>query len=228
MDIRIVSLNVGRPATFVYKGKDVPTGIFKSPAAEGPIALTTLNFEGDGQADLVHHGGPDKAVCVYSYEHYPYWERDLGRELAYGAFGENLTVLGMTEDAVCIGDIYAIGDVRLQVSQPRQPCHKLAKMYDVPDLPIRVQNTGFTGFYFRVLVPGLFDRSLPLTLERRHPAGLTVAFANEIKHHRKDDLDGVRALLAVDALSTNWRVSFEKRLEGAEPSTEERLNGTAP
>ncbi|MEF3302877.1 MOSC domain-containing protein [Paenibacillus sp. GYB003] len=228
MTIEIVSLNVGKPQTFAYKGTDVATGIFKNPAPEGPVRLTALNFDGDGQADLVHHGGPDKAVCVYPYEHYSYWERELGRKLEFGAFGENLTVLGMTESRVCIGDIYASGDVRLQVTQPRQPCHKLAKKYDVPDLALRVQQTGYTGFYFRVLTPGLFDRTLGLTLERRHPAGLTVEFANTIKHHDKSNLEGVRALLAVEELSANWRASFQKRLDGDEPSSEERLNGTKP
>lgn len=225
MSIRIVSLNVGKPQTFSYKGSDVSTGIFKKPIVEGRIALTALNFEGDGQADPVHHGGPDKAICVYSYEHYPYWERELNRKLEHGAFGENLTVLGMTETEVCVGDIYSIGSIRLQVTQPRQPCHKLAKKFDLPDLPLRVQNTGYTGFYFRVLTPGLFDRTLPLTLTQRHPRGITVDFANTIKHHDKQNVDGVHALLAVNELSGSWRASLEKRLEGNEPSAEERLKG---
>ena len=225
MDIRIVSLNVGKPQSFVYKGADVQTGIFKQPAKQGPVLLTATNFAGDGQADLVHHGGPDKAVCVYPFEHYAYWEREWNRTLDYGAFGENLTVLGMTEDRVCIGDIYASGEVRLQVTQPRQPCHKLAKKYDIPDLAVRVQNTGYTGFYCRVLTPGPFDRTVPLTLERRHPLGVTVQYANTIKHHDKHNLEGVAALLAVEELSGSWRASFEKRIAGSEPSSDERLNG---
>ncbi|RKN82123.1 MOSC domain-containing protein [Paenibacillus ginsengarvi] len=226
LNIDIVSLNVGKPQTYVFQGKEVPTGIFKNPAPEGPVPLSAYNFAGDGQADLVHHGGLDKAVCVYSYEHYPYWEKQLGRKLAYGAFGENLTVRGLTEDAVCIGDIYAIGEVRLQVTQPRQPCFKLAKKYDVPDLPLLVQQTGYTGFYFRVLTPGLFDRTRPMRLERRHPAGLTVEYANTIKHHDKENREGIEALLAVEELSGNWRASFIKRIAGNEPSSDERLKGS--
>ncbi|TNJ62727.1 MOSC domain-containing protein [Paenibacillus hemerocallicola] len=226
VSISIVSLNVGKPQSFIYKGKEVPTGIFKKPADDGPIALTALNFEGDGQADPVNHGGLDKAICVYPYEHYSYWEKELGRKLDFGAFGENLTVLGLTEDRVCIGDIYAVGDVRLQVTQPRQPCHKLAKKYDLPELPVLVQNTGYTGFYLRVLAPGLFDRTLPLTLAERHPHGITVAYANQIKHHDKQNIEGIRAILAVRELSESWRASFEKRLSGNEPSADERLNGT--
>ncbi|MDF2715278.1 MAG: hypothetical protein K0R28_2203 [Paenibacillus sp.] len=202
MSISIVSLNVGKPQSFIYKGKEVPTGIFKKPADDGPIVLTVLNFAGDGQADPVNHGGLDKAICVYPYEHYPYWEKELGRKLDFGAFG------------------------RLQVTQPRQPCHKLAKKYDLPELPALVQNTGYTGFYLRVLVPGLFDRALPLTLAERHPHGITVAYANRIKHHDKHNIEGIRAILAVGELSESWRASFEKRLSGNEPSADERLNGT--
>lgn len=225
MDIQIVSLNVGKPRTIVSSDGELTTGIYKSPAPEGPIRLTELNFEGDGQADLVHHGGADKAICVYAMEHYPYWERELGLRLAPGAFGENLTVLGMTENNVCIGDIYAIGDIRLQVTQPRQPCYKLAKKYDLKEMPLRVQNTGFTGFYLRVLQPGMFDCSQPFTLWRRHPAGITVDFANRIKHHDKQNLDAVRTLLAVPELSANWRALLEKRLAGDEPSADFRLQG---
>lgn len=220
MEIRIVSLNVGKPQSYAYKGTDVSTAIFKRPASAGPVELTALNFAGDGQADLVHHGGPDKAVCVYPYEHYAHWERELGRKLEYGAFGENLTVLGLTEERVRIGDIYAIGGVRLQVSQPRQPCHKLAKKFDAPELPLLVQQTGFTGFYFRVLTPGSFDRTLPLTLERAHPHAVTVAFANTIKYRDKTDIRGIRALLAVEALSESWRASLQSRLAAVETSPE--------
>lgn len=225
MDIRIVSLNVGKPQSVEFQGGTIETGIYKSPCQARAVPLTTLNFEGDGQADLVNHGGPDKAVCVYPYEHYDFWEREWGRRPEPGAFGENLTVLGMTEDLVCIGDIFAIGDVRLQISQPRQPCFKLGKKHGMPQLPLHVQNTGFTGYYFRVLRPGLFDLSLPMTLYERHPAGLTVAYANRIMHHDKGDIAGIRRLLAVPELSASWRATFEKRLAGNEPSSEKRLQG---
>ncbi|MDF2723813.1 MAG: YflK [Paenibacillus sp.] len=215
--MRVVSLNVGKPQPMHYEGGVIETGIGKEPAAAGLVALTATQLEGDGQADRINHGGPDKAVCVYAFEHYSYWERELHRKLAYGAFGENLTVLGLTEDQVCIGDIYSIGDVVLQVSQPRQPCHKLAKKYNLPDLPARVQQTGYTGFYFRVLQTGMLDRSLPFVLEQRHPLGITIDFANDVKYRDKRNRTAIQAMLANEALSESWRVSFQNRLTEDKP-----------
>lgn len=148
--IKILSLNVGMPKQIQFNQKDVSTGIFKS-ATDEYLYLSYLNFEGDGQGDLVHHGGKEKAVCVYPYEHYPFWENELRRPLDYGAFGENLTIKGLLESDVCIGDVFKLGKAIVQVSQPRQPCYKLSIKYGVPDMPLKVQQTGYTGFYFRVL-----------------------------------------------------------------------------
>lgn len=214
MKIEIVSLNVGMPAILRHEKIELMSGIMKTSVGDGPLPLSELGFQGDGQADLVHHGGPDKAVCVYSYEHYPYWEQELNSPLDYGAFGENLTVLGLTEDRVCIGDVYAIGDIRVQVSQPRQPCHKLAKRYNRPDLALLVQQAGFTGFYFRVLVPGVFDCKQPLTLVERNPAEVTVVEANHTYYIDKHNLAGIHRLLGVQELSSSWRSSLEQRLLG--------------
>lgn len=224
MNITIVSINIGKPTTMSFKESELFTGIFKSPTKE-PLYLSRLNFDGDGQADLVHHGGKDKAVCVYSYEHYPYWERNLNRPLVQGAFGENLTVTGMLENDVCIGDIYHLDEAIVQVSQPRQPCHKLAKKYDTVDLPIRVQNTGYTGFYFRVLKEGKVSQTNGIILLERHPKEISVAFANQIMHHEKDNVDGIFRLLEVEELSQNWRTTFEKRLAGKAIDTKNRLEG---
>ncbi|GIM46026.1 MOSC domain-containing protein [Collibacillus ludicampi] len=171
-----------------------------------------MNLDGDGQADLVYHGGKDKAVCVYSYDHYPYWERVLKRKLAYAAFGENLTVKGIKEEEICIGDIFQFGEAIVQVSQPRQPCHKLAKKHNMKDLPLLVQKTGFTGFYFRVLREGWVAQDRGLRLLHRHPLGITVAFANQIMHHDKKNLKGIEQILAVKELSESWRNTFLKRL----------------
>lgn len=165
---KIVSINVAKPKTVLYKGKEVSTGIFKKPV-EHPVYLSFLNFEGDGQANLVHHGGKDKAVCAYSYEHYSYWEKKLGRSLEYGSFGENLTMIGMVEEEVCIGDIFQLGEALVQVSQPRQPCYKLSIKLSVQDLPNQIQNTGFTGFYCRVLQEGWVEKNSPVRLISRHP-----------------------------------------------------------
>lgn len=220
----IISINVGKPVQVQFNKKEVSTGIFKTPSDE-PLFLSWLNFDGDGQADLVHHGGREKAVCVYPYEHYPYWERELDRALGYSAFGENLTTRGLLETEVCIGDIFQLGEAIVQVSQPRQPCFKLSVKYGAPDMPLKVQETGYTGFYFRVLQEGLVSKADGLIRTRRHPQGITVYYANRIMHREKDNLEGVRKILQVEELSANWRKTFLKRLEGSETDPKERLTG---
>lgn len=211
----VIGLQIGRPETFRYRDQEISTGIFKRPV-QGRIRLTKLNFEGDGQADLENHGGLDKAVCVYCAEHYAYWERKFGRKLAPAAFGENLTVSGLTEEDVCVGDIYQIGDALLQVSQPRQPCHKLAKKHDMPELPLLVQQTGYTGFYFRVMKEGAIASGDEIRLTQRHPLRVTLAFANRVMHTDKRDAEGIKRVLAVDELSESWRQTLTKRLAGIE------------
>ncbi|MNJ42647.1 6-N-hydroxylaminopurine resistance protein [compost metagenome] len=220
----IISINVGKPVQVQFNKKEVSTGIFKTPSDE-PLFLSWLNFDGDGQADLVHHGGREKAVCVYPYEHYPYWERELDQALGYSAFGENLTTRGLLETEVCIGDIFQLGEAIVQVSQPRQPCFKLSVKYGAPDMPLKVQKTGYTGFYFRVLQEGLVSKSAGLIRTHRHPLGITVSYANRIMHEEKDNLDGVRKILEVEELSENWRKTFLKRLAGTATDTKERLTG---
>lgn len=222
----IMSLNVGLPAPLKHKEKEVSSGIDKRPVP-GQVWLTRLHFEGDGQADLVHHGGVEKAVCVYPHEHYPFWEKELDRTLDWGAFGENLTTEGLTEQSVCIGDVYRMGEALVQVSQPRQPCYKLSVKYGQPELPLMVQETGFTGFYFRVLEEGHVGAGDRLELVRRHPEGITVSYANRIMHQEKDNREAIRRILSVEPLSANWRATFEKRLTGQSTDTKERLTGQA-
>ena len=220
----IVSLNIGKPIDVSFPSKAIATGIFKTPVDE-PLFLSSIKFTGDGQADLVHHGGKDKAVCVYPFEHYPYWENELGRTLDPGAFGENLTIRGLVETDICIGDIFKLGDALVQISQPRQPCYKLSLRYDSPDMPLKVQDTGYTGFYFRVLEEGMVSKSSRLTKISSHPKAITVAYANQLMHHRKDDLEGMKRILEVEELSESWRSTFLKRLEGNEGDSRERLSG---
>lgn len=220
----VSGLQVGHPVTHRYKDQDLFTGIFKRPA-QGRIRLDKLNFAGDSQADLEHHGGPDKAVCVYCAEHYPYWQRELKLDLPPAAFGENLTVTGLTEDDVCIGDVYQIGEAVVQVSQPRQPCHKLAKKYDIPELPLLVQSTGYTGYYFRVLQEGTVAAGDDIRLVQKHSRQITVSYANRIMHHGKRNAEGIRQLLELPELSESWRKTLTKRLEGIEVDSSARLDG---
>ncbi|WP_091223916.1 MOSC domain-containing protein [Paenibacillus sp. BC26] len=213
------------PTLMRYNQRDIATGIFKTPVYE-PLELHSEHFEGDGQADLKHHGGVDKAVCVYGYEHYPFWEQELGQPLSFGAFGENLTIAGLLEPEVCIGDIFQLGNAIVQVSQPRQPCFKLAARYQSPEMPLKVQETGFTGFYLRVLQPGKVDFEDTLTLLHPHPQAISVAFANRVMHHDKNHLDGIEKLLSINELSASWRSTFEKRRLGATIDSSERLLGS--
>lgn len=222
--IEILSLNVGMPREVQFKQKDVSTGIFKT-ATDKALYLSYLNFEGDGQGDLVHHGGKEKAVCVYPYEHYPFWENELKRPLEYGALGENLTIRGLLETDVCIGDVFELGKAIVQVSQPRQPCYKLTIRHGVPDMLLKVQQTGYTGFYFRVLAEGVVSKDDGLSLLHRHPKEITVSFANQIMHREKDNIEGIKQILEVEELSLNWRNTFLKRLAGTETDSRERLTG---
>ncbi|MBP1977398.1 MOSC domain-containing protein [Cohnella thailandensis] len=221
----IESVNAGLPMETEYGGRTVLTGIRKRPAS-GPLRLTKLGFEGDGQADLAHHGGADKAVCVYPYEHYPYWQAKLGMPMAFGAFGENATMSGWTEEQVRIGDILRLGGAVVQVSQPRQPCFKLSVRYGIAELPLWVQQSGFTGYYFRVIEEGVVAAGDPALLLEPHPLGITVGEANRIMHEDKKDEAGIRRLLSVEALSDSWRATMGKRLAGKDAAdARDRLEG---
>lgn len=210
----LLSVNVGLPREVSYRARTYPTAIYKDPVA-GRVPVTRLNIEGDGQGNLKSHGGPDMAVYVYSHDHYAFWADDLGLRpdaLAAGAFGENLTVTGMADDEVSIGDIFAIGSARFQVTEPRTPCHKLAMKFDDPDLPRRFFKAGRVGFYFRVLVEGDIGAGDEINCEARDPAGLTVAETAGIWADKGAAPEALERALGVEALSAAWRAQFETRL----------------
>jgi MOSC domain-containing protein YiiM len=149
-----VSVNVGRPREIVWGKKVVRTGIFKEPVA-GPSWLWRSNLEGDGQADLSVHGGLEKAVYAFPVENYDYWREQLpGQELPLGIFGENLTLAGLAEDAVYIGDELRIGTARLVVTQPRLPCYKLGIRFGDPTIVARFLAADRPGFYLSVQEEG--------------------------------------------------------------------------
>lgn len=210
--MHLVSLNIGYPKTENFNGKEVVTGLCKLPAATR-LRLARTGFAGDGVQDRKHHGGEDKAVCVYSADHYPHWEKILGQRLPPAAFGENLTVAGLHEEEIHIGDLFRLGTAMLQVSQPRQPCKTLAARYGKNDFVKLVVDSGFTGFYFRVLEEGETSPADLLTATERDPHGVSVAFANQIFHHDRHNRAGIEKVLAVPALSASWRESFREILE---------------
>src|SRR5689334_19928659 len=152
--MRLASVNVGLPRDVVWRGRTVRTAIFKAPAP-GRRRVARLNVDGDGQADLVGHGGEHRAVYVYDRSAYEHWARELGRDdLAPGHFGENFTVEGLPDDAVCVGDRYRIGGGLFEVTQPRVTCFKIGLRLEEPRMPALLYAHGRPGFYLRVLEEG--------------------------------------------------------------------------
>lgn len=211
MITRVVSLQVGLPRLMDAHGQPWTTATFKDPVS-GKVALSWEGLNGDGQADLVNHGGVDKAVLVYSDDHAERWRRELFPEgLPPGAFGENFTVQGLTEANVCLGDVFQVGSARVQVSQPRQPCWKQARRYAMNDLVVRIVRTGRTGWYLRVLTEGHVEAGDVMTLlERPHPEW-TIERANQVMHVAKTNRELSLELAACPALAQSWVTSLRKR-----------------
>ena len=211
MITRIVSLQVGLPRLMDPHGQPWTTATFKDPVS-GKVALSWEGLDGDGHADLVNHGGVDKAVLVYSDDHAERWRRELFPEgLPPGAFGENFTVQGLTEASVCLGDVFQVGAARVQVSQPRQPCWKQARRYAMNDLVVRIVRTGRTGWYLRVLAEGLVEAGDVMTLlERPHPEW-TIERANQVMHVAKTNRELSLELADCPALAQSWVTSLRKR-----------------
>jgi MOSC domain-containing protein YiiM len=215
----LYSIQIGSPKNYGHDGAvdlhDRPwtTGFFKTPI-EGPVFVGTTNLDGDGQADLKNHGGIDKAVLAYSADHYPKWRFELGMpDMPYGAFGENLTIAGLSEETVCIGDILHIGTVTFEVSQPRQPCWKLARRWRMYELTGLVVRNGRTGWYLRVLKQGWIEARMPVLLIERPNPDWSIARANEILHHRKKDLPVTLELADVPRLADSWVEELRERAE---------------
>jgi len=214
--MKLLSVSVSHPREVAHGRKTVRTGIFKEPVA-GRVVMRKLNLEGDGQADLVNHGGLHRAVYVYTVENYDYWGRELGRDdLSFGQFGENFTVEGMTEDDVHIGDVFRVGDALVEVSQPRPPCFKLGIKMAMPRFPKLFLASGRVGFYLRVLEEGEVGEGDEIERVRRDPERLTVRETSHLLFFEGENLKGARRALRVPALSPGWRESFEERLVTAD------------
>jgi len=209
--MRIISLNVGLPSAQRYEGRKVITGGAKKPVPRAVLRFG--NFGGDRQADQLNHGGTEKAVCVYPFDHYPYWMRELGRDLQPGAFSENLTISGAIETEVCVGDVFRIGEASVQVSQPRMPCAKLAGKNESKWLPKLMVNVGYTGFYMRVLSEGLVAADDGFDLFRAHPARITIAEVNSIIYEKSYDVALIKRLAELAEFSEIGRTLFAQRLE---------------
>lgn len=215
------SIQLGMPKSYGFEeasdAHDLPwtTGFFKT-TAEGPIFARTTNLDGDRQADVKHHGGVDKAVLAYGAEHYAKWREELRMaDMPHGAFGENLTIDGLSEETVCIGDLIRIGGAVFGVSQPRQPCWKLARRWRMHDLTGIVVANGRTGWYLRVLEEGWIEAGMQIALLERPNPKWSVARANHVMHHRKADIQAAMELAAVPRLSAAWVRELTERAERA-------------
>ena len=215
--MKVVSLNVGLPQAQRYGREEVHTAGAKEPVPNA--LLHSLGFAGDGQADRVNHGGVDKAVCVYPFDHYAHWERLFGRGLEPGAFSENLTVAGAVETGVCIGDVFRVGEAVVQVSQPRTPCSKLAGKNAQRLLTKWVGQTGYTGFYMRVLSEGLVNAGDDFERVESHPDRISVADVNDIIFGRSEDESLILRLANLPEFGSDGRALFAERLRRGEKVT---------
>ena len=210
--MEVVSVNVGLPREVEWKHRRVLTAIFKDPV-QGIIPLRSLNLDGDRQADLVVHGGPDKAVYGYPLEHYEYWRAQLPQVPAtLGAFGENLTTRGVLEKDFNIGDHVRIGTALLQVSQPRMPCYKLQVRFDRDDMTKLLAVSRRSGFYFSVIEEGEVKAGDAIEIVKRDEHGVSVADVNGMYYARKIDRDLMARALQVPALTAESRSMLLSRV----------------
>lgn len=211
----VTSIQVGQPRPLVTPSGPITSAFVKHPVA-GPVALRTLGLDGDSQVSTRYHGGPDRALCVYPGEHYAHWSERLERSLPPAAFGENFTTHGLIEDEVEIGATYAVGGAVVQVSQPREPCYKLAGRHGVGQLAAWVKRSGCTGFYLRVLQDGNVCPGEAMLLVARPATGVTVAEINRVAYRDRRDLDGLERAAAAEGLEAGWRRRLERLQRKAE------------
>ncbi len=209
----VLSVNVGLPENHSWQGKTVFTGIWKHPVA-GPVMARRLNIDGDGQGDKHGHGGEQRAVMVYQIDSYRYWERHFGRPgFGYGEFGENLTVDGLPDDEVCIGDRYRIGEAEFEVTQPRVTCYRVGMRLGEPELPALLVSHHRPGFYMRVLTEGRIQAGDRIVKTRTGPHQLTVADTDALLYLPGRDAEKLRAAADIAALSPGWQQSFRELTE---------------
>ena len=211
--MNVVSVNVGLPRTITWKARTVTTGIFKRPI-DGRVQVRTLNLDGDRQADLSVHGGPDKAIYMYPSEHYDYWQGEFpDQELPWGMFGENLTTDGLLEETVNIGDRFRIGSAVGMVTQPRVPCYKLGIKFGRQDIIKRFLASGRSGFYLKVLREGEVGAGDAVELMQQDQHRVTVADIVRLYRDGADELSLYRRAVQVEALSEGWRAHFQQQIE---------------
>ena len=212
LKITLESVNIGKITELNHANGTVKSGIFKTPT-EKIITITHNGINGDAQADLKAHGGPDKIICVYPAEHHDWWHKELNINFQSGYAGENFTTKGLIEDLVCIGDQYQIGAAILEVSQPRQPCYKLAARHGDKSIAKKVQQAGKTGFYFRCIQAGDVQAGDEIELIQRPNPEFTIQNANHLMHIDKMNIELMQKYIHLKELSQSWKQYFDKRIK---------------
>ena len=198
---RVVSVNVGAPRLVRWCDRDVLTSIFKEPVA-ARVAVHGVNVAGDDQADRAVHGGPDKAVYAYAREDTAWWERELGRELEHGNFGENLTVSGVDVTGAVVGELWEVGSAVLEVAQPRIPCWKLGARMEDASFPVHFAAAGRPGAYLRIVEEGETGAGDEVRVGDKPEHGLTVGDVARIYHQERGRC---AVLLRAPELAEGWR-----------------------
>jgi ferredoxin-NADP reductase/MOSC domain-containing protein YiiM len=212
----LLSVNVGLPRNVPWRGRTVYTGVWKHPA-QGPQMVRRLNIDGDGQGDLQGHGGEHRAVLVYQVQSYEHWRHHFGRDdLGYGHFGENLTVDGLADDEVCIGDRYRIGEAEFEVTQPRVTCYRVGLRLGEPQMAALLVSHHRPGFYMRVISEGHIEAGDDIVRTRTGPGALSVADTDALLYLPDPDVAKLRLALQIPALSPGWQDSFRDLLAAAQ------------
>lgn len=214
------SMQVGTPGTHGIEGATRPmerpweTSFFRAPSNQARWLYTT-HLAGNAQADTKNHGQLTQAVLLYASAHYPLWRAELALpEIGPGGFGENFTLDGMSEETACVGDIYALGEARIQVTGPRYPCWKIARRWNITDLTRRVAATGRTGWYCRVIQEGLIEPGMPVLLAERSYPRWTMALINDFTHGHSKDVALARELTSCPQLEVWWQELIMRRVLG--------------
>jgi len=203
-DQKIVYVSKGLPKNRLYNGQEFRSGIWKEQADE--LRVRTHQIDEDDVANPAYHGGPDRVVCLYPFEHYAHWEKEFAQPLEKSAFGENVAATNMREDQVCIGDMYQFGDAILQVAQGRYPCATINKRNQNNLLLKRIIATGYSGYFFRVVQEGTIRPDSPVVQLSAQPARITVASIHHLYFHETSpDREVLRRMLEVEELAASWR-----------------------
>jgi len=225
---RLLSVNVGLPRDIAWKGRTVHTGIWKS-SITGRVRARRLNLDGDGQGDLNGHGGEHRAVFVYQIDSYHYWREQLHRDdFVYGQFGENFTIEGLPDDAVCIGDRYEVGSALFEVTQSRVTCYRVGIRMNEPRMAALLTSSGRPGFYFRVLREGDVGAGDEIRKVAEGPERMTVSQTNALLYFHDHPRDQLERALRIPALPTGWRNSFTELLANPAPAGSTGNAGLAP